>query len=775
MQKLLYFICCFTISYAVMAKGKVSGFITDAQTGEPLIGAHVYCPESMRGTTSNVFGYYVINIEENAELHFSYLGYTKTSVQLILRSDTVINVQLQQGIQLNEVSILAEKRIEERPEISTFKISMKDVKRLPALGGEVDLIKAMQLLPGVSQGNEGSSGMYVRGGSPDQNLMLLDDVPLYSVNHLGGFVSTFNPDAINNVTLIKGGFPARYGSRLSSVVDVRMKNGNMKEFKGNATIGLVSSKITIESPIKQDTSSYLISFRRMMYDILTRPITPYLFKGASMGYTFYDINAKYNRKFGTNNRVYFSFYSGDDKATSSFKDKEEDIKAKDKLKWGNTMASLRWNHVFNTKLFHNLTGYYTQYRNAIHHTYIGNDVNTEYSFLSKVSDAGIKSDYEYFASSAYTLRFGASGIYHHYKPTQINTRQNLSGINADSTMVNFTEQALEINAYVENEIYLGSKLNFNLGFRYNNYMLKEQNFASYEPRLALNYQFLPQHSIKVGYAQMQQNIHLLVGKSTGMPSDYWLPATNNLKPQYSTQYSVGWAHTTSGNNIEMSVEVYYKEMQNLISFEEGQSYFTGLDNWEEQVVGNGSGISKGIEFFIKKNVGSTTGWIGYTLSKTTRQFATQNNGASYPFRYDRTHDVSIVVQHKISRKMDVFATWVYNTGNAITLAKEQYIVPHEVKDEFENPYVKVEVYDGKNNTRMEAYHRLDVGVNLTNKTKHGEGIWRFSVYNLYNKQNAYFYLWSNDEDCLPNEKCPPKLYKQTLFPIIPSVSYSFTF
>ncbi len=777
MRLCILLLICLLLVGKLVAQVNVSGHVVDATTGEPLIGVSVYCSDTEQGQASNSFGYFNFNFTKKGvySIKFTYVGYEYYTEAFSVLSDTLVLIKLNPGIAIQEVSVNAERPIEQRAEVSVNKLTMNEVKRIPALGGEVDLIKALQLLPGVSQGGEASSGMYVRGGSPDQNLILLDDVPLYYVNHLGGFVSTFNPDAINDVKLIKGGFPARYGSRLSSVLDVRMKNGNNKGFKGNASIGLVSSKITLEGPVKKERSSYLISVRRMMYDVLMRPLTPLLFNGASMGYHFYDVNAKFNHIINETDRLYFSFYSGDDRSVNSFSSKESDVKSKGRLRWGNTLGAARWNHVYTPKLFSNVTVSYTQYRNAIKQNYNGDGLQMEYQFLSSVSDWSLKKDLEWYISNAYTFRVGGSFIYHQYMPTRIHNHQRVDGVDNDSTLVRYGEEAQEANVYLENEIQLFPNVNLNAGIRYANYIVKDRSFPSLEPRLVLNYNFSATHAFKLGYAKMQQNVHLLTGAGTGMPTDYWLPATKKLAPQLSTQYSVGWAHTSANKMYEFSVESYYKEMRNLISFKDGISQFTGLGNWQDHIEGKGTGIAKGIEFLVKKNKGRTTGWIGYTLSKTTRKFNEVNQGKTYSFRYDRPHEISIVFQQQLRPSIDFFATWVYHSGNAITLAKESYIIPHEQRDEYEKPYVRVEKYDGKNATRMEAYHRLDIGVNFIKKRNRGERIWRLSIYNLYCRQNAYFYFWSRELGAEWFDETEPRLFKQTLFPIIPSVSYSWTF
>lgn len=775
--KLTIWLLLFSITLA--AQIQISGYVTDASSGEPLIGVSVYCSQTQHGQATNAYGYYSINItkDNTYSLSFSFIGYKTYVTNSSTLKNSVLNIQLKPGINLQEVSVSGTTPIEKRSEISTLQLSMKEVCRLPSLGGESDLIKALQLLPGISQGSEGSSGMYVRGGSPDQNLILLDDVPMYYVNHLGGFVSTFNPDAINSAKVIKGGFPARFGSRLSSVLDIRMKNGDMTKHKGNATIGLVSSKFMVEGPIKKDTASYLISARRMMYDLLTRPLTPLLFNNVSMGYNFYDINVKLNYKPSYKDRLFLSFYSGDDRSVVTYKDNDNDIDTANKLRWGNTLGAIRWNHIYSPKIFSNITASYTQYRNTTKQDYEGTDYESNYEFLSKVSDLSLKADFEIYAKSFYTLRAGSSVIYHAYQPTQIQNAQNIDGIATDSTLINYFEEALETNLYIENELNLFSKLKANIGLRYTSYIVSEQGYHSFEPRLALNYSFIPGHSIKLGYAQMQQNIHLLTNNGIGMSSDYWLPATKKLTPELSWQYSIGWAHTTQNNGFEMSLESYYKKMNNLISFKDGISNFSGTQNWQEQIESNGNGTSKGIECFIKKNKGYFTGWVGYTLSKTTRQFDNQNDGKTYSFKYDRLHDISIVLQHQLTPKIDLFASWVYHTGNAITLSTEHYRVPHETMDYTNDntSYVEIDIYKDRNSSRMKAYHKLDVGINFVKEKKNGFRTWNISVYNLYNKQNAYYYFWSNEisEDYETNKK--KKLYQMTMFPFIPSASYSFTF
>ncbi len=764
----------------VFGQNSISGYITEKETGEPIVGAVVYEQETKQGATSNAFGYYHLIVNDNKPciLKFSFVGYKTYTTTLQLKHDTVFNVALIQGIQINEVSVNARQPIEKTPEISTIKMDMKDVKRVPAFGGEVDLIKVMQLLPGVSQGDEGKSGMYVRGGSSDQNLILLDDAPLYYVNHLGGFVSTFNNDAINSVKLIKGGFPARYGSRLSSVMDIRMKNGDLYKRTYKGTIGLISSKLLAEGPIKEGKSSYLISGRRMMYDLLTRPITPLIFNKVSMGYTFYDLNAKVNFKAGERDHFYLSYYGGQDVTTVKYKD--SDILSKKKLKWGNILGVAKWNHLFRNNFFGDMSLSYTQYKNGFVDNYKSNKSVYNYSFLSKVADISAKADFEYYLSNNYTFRFGTSYINHHYVPTHIQNSQAVDGVRNDSTLIKYNENANELNFYVENEFNVFSRLNANVGFRFTSYITSGDVYQSLEPRLSINYEFIPGYSLKAGYASMQQNVHMLTSNGLGMPNDYWLPATKKLKPETSAQYSLALVHTAPKQTYEMSIEAYYKEMTALITFKEGIAYFTGTSNWQDEVESDGFGMSKGVEFYLRKLKGKYTGWISYTLSKTTRQFDNINNGETFPFKYDRLHDVSVVLQHQLTEHIDIFASWVYHTGNAITLSKEHYTTPELSVEDSDFDYNTIQIYDGRNSFRMKDYHRLDIGINFTKEKKWGKRIWSINLYNVYSRLNPYYYFWSEEEenfnmDTGKIERSTQKLYQQNMFPFIPSVSYSFVF
>ncbi|MFO7659170.1 MAG: TonB-dependent receptor [Bacteroidales bacterium] len=769
----------------------ISGYISNKETGEKLIGASIYDATKLKGTTSNNYGFYSLSYSkgDTVNLIVSYIGYSIFQQKFVIKANVTLDVMLEPGTELEQVEVRSTRPIYERAEISTHKIPIHEIKKLPAIGGECDLVKALQFLPGVQSGNEGSSGLYVRGGSPDQNLILLDGVPLYYVNHMGGFVSVFNPDAINSVSLIKGGFPARYGNRLSSVLDVRMNEGNMKNFKGNSTIGLISSKVCMEGPLKKDTSSYIISFRRFLYDIFTRPITYFALGGVSLGYNFYDFNIKTNYTFSPRNRLYFSYYMGDDKLSVRIRNKDLEMKkASGVVKWGNKLGTLRWAHVFNQKLFSNTSLYYTHYRHQVIQDYVYDPDYSYNKYFSGISDVGLNLELEYSPLSNYRIMFGGSAVYHHYLPSLSENRQLYDGISNSYKHRGFNPKAFESAVYIENQADFFKLFNLNAGVRLSNYQLADTGFLSVEPRLLLSVRTSMVSAVKLAYSTMQQNIHLLTSEGTGMPVDYWIPATAKLLPEQSRQLSAAWVLSTHKNMFEWSIEGFYKQMNNLVSFEEGINYLGNSGDWQDKVETGGKGVSYGLEFFARKKTGKSTGWIGYTLAKTTRQFENQNRGNIYPYKYDRRHDISMVYTYKLNEKIDFSATWVYGTGNAITLATGHYLaiddndyVTHRDKGNYTGPFklYDAHIYGGKNSFRMRDYHRLDVGINFRKEKKKGERIWNISIYNVYSRKNPYYYYWdieyTYDRSTGQSTASSPKLYQVSLFPIMPSVSYSFVF
>jgi hypothetical protein len=775
------FILLFPIS--IFSQNKtIKGYVKDATTSEALIGATVFNFKTAQGTSSNTYGFYSFTQKsDTVSLRFSYVGYQVLNIKFVLKSDTTINVNLSPSVELGEFEVVGNtvEKVHERTQMSTIDVSMDKVKSLPVLLGETDVLKTIQLLPGVQSGSEGTSGIYVRGGGPDQNLILLDGVPVYNASHLFGFFSVFNADAINNVQLIKGGFPARYGGRLSSVIDIRMKEGNMKEFKGEGTIGLISSKLTLEGPIIKDKTSFIVSGRRTYIDLLARPIIKSQNNGQPAGYFFYDTNTKINHKFSDKSRLYLSSYLGNDKFYFNNKNSYTNDgvtysnTSKNNLNWGNFINSLRWNYVINNKLFSNTTLTYSRYKFLVgfsdEQSVQGNGNNSKdffsFAYFSGIEDWGGKIDFDYIPSPNHYIRFGAGNTYHTFTPGVNQFKQSTNEVSAIDTAFGSQRQyAHETFIYAEDEIKLGSKLNLNLGFHMAMFVVKNKTYFSPQPRLAARYLLNQNSSLKASFATMTQFLHLLTNTSIGLPTDLWLPATDRVRPQQSAQAALGYAVTVK-RDYEISVEGYYKTMNNLIEYKEGASFFGSDKDWQDKVE-SGKGWAYGGEVLLEKKTGKTTGWIGYTLSWSNRQFENINLGEAFPYRYDRRHDIGLAITHKINDNVDLGFVWVYGTGNAVTLALERYSTLQSPTSFFNN---EVEHISSRNNYRMAAYHRLDMGANFHKKTKWGERIWSFGLYNAYNRQNPFFLYFGN------NDRGNRALFQASIFPVIPSVAYNFKF
>ena len=666
--------------------------------------------------------------------------------------------------------------------MSLSEIPINTIKSLPVIFGEVDVLKTIQLLPGVQSGSEGTSGLYVRGGGPDQNLILLDGVPVYNADHLFGFFSVFNADAIQTVSLIKGGFPARYGGRLSSVIDIRMKEGNNKEVHGEGSVGLISTKFTIEGPILKEKSSFIISVRRTYIDILAQPLIKSFSDGVSAGYYFYDINAKVNYIFSDTDRVFLSVYTGRDKAYSKLKDNYTDNSIsyentqKAALLWGNITSALRWNHMINRKLFSNLTLTFSRYRFEVGQNSNSKETNNgttteknyEFTYFSGINDLTAKIDFDYHPNPNHSIIFGISETYHTFSPGinvfKVDDGSNSSNI--DTSFGNSNIYANEISLFAEDDIRITDRLKANIGLHLCGFYVKESFYKSIQPRVSARYLVNEKLSIKTAFSQMNQNLHLLTNSGIGLPTDLWLPATNNIKPQISYQFAAGVFYDLI-KGYEFSIEGFYKTMSNLIEYKEGVDFFGSFDSWENKVE-VGKGWAYGSEFLIRKTKGKTTGWIGYTLAWSNRQFDNLNFGKKFSYRYDRRHDIAVAITHNFTEEVDVGLTWVYGTGNALSLPIEKY---PSVNNNFQQYFYSSEIqyYDGRNGFRTPAYHRLDVGINLHKKKKWGVRTWSFGIYNLYNRKNP-FYIYFNSDNNGHN-----RLTQISLFPIIPSFSYSFKF
>jgi len=792
MKKYLSLLSGIILMSAVCAqKYTISGTVYDKETGEKLINANIYDAVSYQGAISNNYGFYSLTLPQGKVLlTFSYIGYQTYQEGIILKKDTVIDLYLVPSIELGEVVVIDTKAetIVESSQLSKIEVPVQKIKDLPALLGEVDVLKTIQLLPGIQSGNEGTSGLYVRGGGPDQNLILLDGVPVYNVDHLFGFFSVFNPDAIQNVKMIKGGFPARYGGRLSSVLDIYMKEGNTKEFHGEGAVGLVASKITLEGPVIQDRTSFIVSARRTYIDILAQPFIRSQSIGEekiSAGYYFYDLNAKINHRISDNHRIYLSAYNGKDKAYTRYKEEfeREDVLHKIKsdagLGWGNITTALRWNYIVNKKVFCNTTLTYSNYNFSVGERYEDEQIQDDgeestdmrsYEYSSGIDDIALNIDLDYLPDPNHSVKYGSSVIYHTFKPG-INvfryTDYENSTENLDTAFGNKDIYAYEISTYLEDDFRIGSRIKSNCGVHYSGFYVGGLYYHSVQPRISTRFLISDRWSVKGAITQMKQYIHLLTNAGIGLPTDLWLPSTEKVKPQDSWQYAVGTVYRLS-SKVEVTLEGFYKTMDNLIEYDEGASIFSFSDDWQDKIV-FGKGWSYGAELFIQKKTGKTTGWIGYTLSWSDRLFPDLNFGSRYPYRYDRRHDISVAVTHKFSEKYDVGLTWVYGTGNAVTLPVEKYIANIYTEDLNYYFYDVIEYFEQRNDYRMPAYHRLDAGVNIHMGKKALKWILSAGIYNLYNRHNPFYLRFGYDDN--GNEV----LKQMSLFPMIPYIRLNCKF
>jgi hypothetical protein len=771
-----------------IAQHTVSGYILDSKSGEPLIGASVYDYKSSKGSTSNLYGFFSITLTgDSAQLRFSFVGFENKIEFLKLDKNHQLTIEMNSQNELDEVTVTGTEtnKIEENSQMSTIDISMEKVKALPVFLGEQDVLKTIQLLPGVQSGSEGASGIYVRGGGPDQNLILLDGVPVYNASHLFGFFSVFNADAINSVQLIKGGFPAQYGGRLSSVIDIRMKEGNSKKLRGEGSIGIISSKLMLEGPIKSEKTSFAISARRTYIDLLARPLIVAAAQGQGVGgYYFYDMNAKINHKFSDKSRLFASGYFGKDKFylrsideyTINGEQHKETFNTG--LAWGNAIAALRWNYLVNPKLFSNTTLTFSNYNFNTGVSFQeeiqkpSGNVNNKIAFdyISGIRDFSAKVDFDYTPHPDHYVKFGAGYTFHTFTPG-VNKFEFVDGGQTalDTTFGSSTIYAHEYWAYIGDDFKINTRLKVNFGLHLSGFSLKNKTYAYPQPRFSGRYLINEKSSFKMSYAHMAQYLHLLTNSGIGLPTDLWLPPTENVKPQLSHQVAIGYAQTVK-KKYELSVEAYYKTMANLIEYKDGASFLGDAVNWENKVE-TGKGWAYGAEFLFEKKVGKTSGWIGYTLAWSNRQFDNLNFGKPFPYKYDRRNDIGIAITHEINERVDIGVVWVYGTGNAVTLGTERYLSFNAV--DYTNPYnygaTEIENIESRNNYRMKAYHRLDIGVNVHKETRFGERTWSFGLYNAYSRQNPFFLYFSNDD--LGNRR----LTQVSLFPVIPSVSYSFKF
>lgn len=789
----------------------VSGTITDARSGETLIGATVVDMRSGKGAVSNMAGHYSLTLpRDSVTLRVSFVGYEPQEVRLLMDRSREVHVSLVPSLLLQEVTITAERPGDLRSsQMSAVQVTMEKIRSVPVLFGEADLIKALQLLPGVQSGSEGGSGMYVRGGGPDENLFLLDGVPLYNVTHLGGFFSAFNTDAVKNVTLYKGSFPARFGGRLSAVLDVTQNNGNDKELHGNLSVGLISAKCNLEGPIVRERTTFSFSFRRTYAELFIIPLALSLNKNSlagtstsdggadaadyDAGYYFYDFNARVTHKFSDRSRLHASFYMGDDKlhgAIHTINADDEDVDLGFSSLWGNIVASLRWNYAMSPKLFLNVTGSFSRYRNVIVGSVVKqptagdhNASTIEGDYTSGIREGSLRADFDYTPSPEHSVRFGGGVTRHWFSPEVATASIDYF----DSLLMNDTlHHTLDIGSsmvmantftlFGEDDWSVSDALKVNYGLHLSCFRLSDTVYPSLQPRLSARLLLTPDLSVKVGYAAMTQYVHLLSTTSVTLPTDLWMPVTRRVLPMRSHQVAGGVSYSLSGI-ADFSAEVYYKHMDNLLEYRDGATLLGSYDAWENLVC-MGRGWSYGVEILVQREVGRLTGWVGYTWSRTMRLFDRKgqelNNGEPFPAKYDRRHDLSVVLNYKQSERVDFNVTWVYSSGNAASLATQSYPIAQEESDDYDHMGRRgaVNYIEGRNNYRMPDYHRLDVGVNFHKKFKRARRCINVSIYNVYNRQNPYM-LYRSSRDTYAHY--PSALVQLSLFPILPSVAYTLYF
>ena len=777
---LLIFSIAFSIISIAQNQYTISGYIQDSASGENLIGVSIYDQNTYKGTASNQYGFYSLTIEEgNYTIIYSFIGYKSITKNINLNKDIRLNIGLNSNTIVTEEVIVTGERLDKNvssSNMSQAKLEVNNIKQLPVILGEVDVLKSAQLLPGIQSGGEGNSGLYVRGGGPDQNLILLDEAVVYNAAHLFGFFSVFNADAIKDINIIKGGMPAEYGGRLSSVLDITMKDGNNKKYEADGGIGLLSSRLTIQGPIQKNKSSFIISGRRTYIDVLSKPFMSEdnAFNGS--GYYFYDLTTKINYRISDKDRLYLSGYFGRD--VFSFMNSDNNIGID--IPWGNATTSLRWNHLFNDKLFMNTSIIFSDYRFEFNIA----QQEFELKIFSGINDWNTKLDFLYQPNQKHTIKFGANYTYHEFTPG------NASGKSGDVVFEPekiFKQYSNEGALYISDDFEVSDMLKIHAGIRYSSFQhsgyisfrdyIKNDltgntdNYRHVEPRLSFRYRTSPTSSIKGAYTQNYQYIHLASTSSVSLPTDLWVPSSSGIKPKFSDQYALGYFKNFKDNSYETSIEAYYKEMTNLIEYKEGVLPEDNTNSSSDDAFVFGDGDSYGIEFLIKKNKGKTTGWIGYTISKTTRFFDDINDGNAFPAKYDRRHDLSITATHKISEKWTLSSVFVYATGNAITLPTERYTIG-------ENVYTE---YTSRNGFRMDPYHRLDIGATYSpKKKKKFQSTWNFSIYNVYSRKNPYFIYFALESiegesvNTIENG-VTPKAYQVSIFPILPSITWNFSF
>lgn len=791
MQKIVGFLLFSLLSGTVFSQNiaadktgrfSLNGYVKDSLSGETIIGATITVNGQPKGVASNQFGFYSITLDEgNYTITASHISYVAKPFTVQLSSSQSYNFDLVPKSSANTEVVVYSKRRDanvKNAQMGKIDLSMNQIRNVPAFLGEVDPLKVIQLLPGVRNAGEGNAGFYVRGGGPDQNLILLDDAVVYNTGHLFGFFSIFNGDAIKNVSLIKGGMPAQYGGRLSSVLDVTMKDGNINKFQTEGGIGLIASRFSIQGPIKKDKASFILSARRTYIDALAKPFIKKSSDFYGSGYYFYDLNAKINYRFSEKDRIFISGYFGRD--VFDFVNAKRSFKTN--IPWGNRTATVRWNHVFNRRLFANTTLLYNDYK----FKFAAQQESLEIGLSSGIRDYSLKTDFDYYPLPNHKLKFGGLLTYHKFIPNVASGRQD----SVIFTPNNETEKyAAEAALYIQDDWEIGEQWKINYGVRWSSFtqigpykkftrdingnkldstvyksFAPVKTYGGFEPRVTVRYAINDETSIKASVTRNLQYIHLVSNSGTTLPTDLWVPSTYIVKPQISWLYAAGLFKNFNDNTWETSLEVYYKDMQNQVEYQEG--YTPSLKDPEEEFV-FGKGWSYGSEFLLNKVKGRFTGWIGYTLSWTWRKFPQLNDGEKYPAKFDRRHDLSVVGNYELNKKWRLGAVFVYGTGNAITLPERFYIINGVLTQE----------YSKLNQYRMKAYHRMDLSATYTptpKKQRKLQSYWVFSIYNLYSRLNPYFIYFDQAGSPVTGD-LKVEARQVSLFPILPAVTWNFKF
>ena len=777
MRQIFAFLYLLSISHFLVAQEKdkaiLSGYVKDAESGEALIGASVYVESLQLGVTTNLYGFYSLSLPKGRyKVSISYLGYISYTEEVSIENDLVKEIEMKpNSVQLEAVTISGERRNEniKKTEMSAIKMDIKTIKKLPSFMGENDVLRTVQMLPGVQSGGEATTGFFVRGGNSDQNLILLDDAPVYNPSHLLGIFSVFNPDVIKDLTLYKGGIPAKYGGRLSSLLDIKMKEGNSKKMQGAASISPLSTKLTLEGPIIKDRSSFIVSGRRSYADVFTLLSKKKETRDSRV--YFYDFNAKVNYRINDNNRVFLSGYFGNDVLRFG---KEL------RTSWGNRTGTVRWNHIFNSKLFMNSIVYLSNYNFNLG---IKEGIDGTIQYKSKILDYGGRTDFTYYLNALNTIKFGLSSTIYQIQPGKF-TGSTFEDINIPKS------HAREFAAYLSNNHSINEKLAIDYGIRYSlfqnvgkatvyqfdktNPLVYEANdtishakgkvfndYGNFEPRISLRYQLNEQSSVKASYNRTTQYLHQASNSTAATPLTVWVTSSPNIKPQIADQYAVGYFRNLFKDVFEVSVEAYYKDMQNTIDFRDNASLI--LNEFLEGEFRVGKSYSYGVELLARKNIGKLTGWVGYTWSRTRRKIPEINNGKEFFAPYDRTHDISLVVVYELNKRVTLSSNWLFSTGSAISVPTGKFSFQGE----------QVNVYSDRNSARIPSFHRWDISLTLKTKDKPNrkyQSEWAFSVLNTYFRKNAYNINFRQNTNT-----GKPEAIKTYFFPILPSVSYNLKF